>query len=512
MNDALAEEVAPARLAEAVAVLAPALSEGRRSSAYLVNGPRRAFGTDLRRVFVPCPLPGEASLAVMTCGVALQSSPTKELVATVAPKLLSLRPRLALTLAEGQAALGWALDRWPGLAPDFTRLLSGLAPAPPPGSGQELLARAWQISTAAAGRQLAVPEIIGGLPGAPGESIRPRTVLESVSRRLPWSGRSTRPRMWFIDSVPIGGHSGHRGQDSPETGFTDDVAEEEFTGHRLGIPYDEWDGGREMYRRNFVTVFELAGTASGLGGPRRDPDPAIARWIRKSPDRDWIRRREEGTDLDLDAYAEQVALARAGLAGNGRIYAVVEPVPRDVATAILLDATGSLAAGSLMAFQLDCAAAITRVLADAREPHGVFAFNGESRHRVEVRVLHDFADRHPASLTRAQLPPRGYTRLGAAVRHVSYRLLSVPARRRILLAFGDGRPSDEGYEGRYAVADSVRAFDEASGEGIVAGYIGLGTSLRDPLGDALGRERFTHISTVDDLGPLLANVHERLRQ
>lgn len=510
MNDPAPVTLGPVLLADAAASLAHGLSDGRRTSAVLVNGPRRAFGTDLRRVFVPFPLPADGAAPVATCGIALQAAPTKELVGGIDLAPLGARERAALVVAEGEAALGWALERWPGLSEDFARLVPELEPVDPPDSAGPLLVRAARL---AGGRGvLCVPELLGGLPGPPGAgSSRRRTMLNAVSRRLPWSGVQTRPLLRFADSVPIGGQGGMGYQDSPEVGFNEDVAEEEYSGARLGIPYDEWDGGREQYRRDFVTVFERVAPPTAAPTGRR-PHPLIAGWIRRTPDRGWTRRREDGTDLDVEAYVEDVALARAGLVTDGRVYAAMEPAPRDVATAILLDATGSLSAGRLMAFQVDCALALGDVLADAREPHAVFAFNGESRHRVEVHVLRDFASRSRFTPAPVELSPRGYTRLGAAVRHVSRRLRSVPARRRILLALGDGLPSDEGYEGRYAIADSVRAFDEAGDDGVIGAYVGLGPVGRDPLRAALGPDRFARINTLEDLGPVLATIHERLRQ
>ena len=109
------------------------------------------------------------------------------------------------------------------------------------------------------------------------------------------------------------------------------------------------------------------------------------------------------------------------------------------------------------------------------------------------------------------LPTAGYTRLGAPLRHVTKRLLEVPAERRILLSLGDGLPSDEGYEGEYAWADVRRAVDEAEAAGVTVFHIGVGRVRVDPLRECFGLHRSRRVASVRDLPRILAQVHERLR-
>src|SRR3546814_17856600 len=82
----------------------------------------------------------------------------------------------------------------------------------------------------------------------------------------------------------------------------------------------------------------------------------------------------------------------------------------------------------------------------ARERHGLFVFNGKTRHRVDVTCLKDFQDRKSAVPSDFGLATGGYTRLGAALRHMTSRLLKQPSERRLLIVIGDGLISDEGSE------------------------------------------------------------------
>src|ERR1700739_3356115 len=106
-------------LERSCAVTAVALSEQRREGARLVTGERRAFGLsgNLMLVHVPYPTPSDWTRRTMTCGVALQCSPSKERITEYRLNELSGRELRALTLVEAGVALGWMRSRWPGLLP-----------------------------------------------------------------------------------------------------------------------------------------------------------------------------------------------------------------------------------------------------------------------------------------------------------------------------------------------------------------------------------------------------------
>ena len=58
--------------------------------------------------------------------------------------------------------------------------------------------------------------------------------------------------------------------------------------------------------------------------------------------------------------------------------------------------------------------------------------------------------------------PRGYTRLGPAIRHATSLLRQCSARQKVLLILTDGKPTDyDGYEGRYGIEDMRKACQEA---------------------------------------------------
>jgi nitric oxide reductase activation protein len=312
-------------------------------------------------------------------------------------------------------------------------------------------------------------------------------------------------------AIPVGGTDGARSANLPPPDHRAESDPEAAAERRVGIPYDEWDRFARRYRRGHVSVLERHAPAAAARPPGAAPE--LLRCFRQSPSRAWRSRLEDGTELDVDAFVDESVTAAAGRRTSGRVYRALDHGERDAATAILLDGSASLGAdgGLHLRLELACADALATALAHTGEPHAVFAFTGHGRHRFEVNVLKDFREPRAVLPGETGLPTAGYTRLGAPLRHVTRRLLEVPAERRILLSLGDGLPSDEGYEGEYAWADVRRAVDESEAAGVTIFHIGVGRVRVDPLHECFGRHRSRRVASVRDLPRVLAQVHERLR-
>ncbi len=515
-------------LARTVEILGPALSKGRRRKAQLVTGESRAFFTSrsCTRVYVPFPLPSAQERSVSpvrfaTCGLALQSSPTKEALASV--PLHDLRPieLAALSLVEGELAMAWVIQQFPGLERDLRALLPVLRPARNlagrpaivdglfVGDGTRMIAEALARTKVRSRADLVAPELLGLLPLDESARKALRSRFRALGR-MPYSLRKSQPRP-TVFGIPVGGTGGARSRNVPPPERVEESDPEARSDRRVGIPYDEWNHFTRRYRRGHVSVVE-GHAPSGDVKPSR-PEPELLHWFQQSPSRVWQSRLEDGTELDVESFVDEWVDHVAGNPVSGRVYRCLDPGERDVATAILLDGSASLGAdgGLHLRLELACADALATALAHTGESHAVFAFTGHGRHRVEISVLKDFHEPRSAMPGRTGLKTDGYTRLGAPIRHVTRRLLEVPAERRILLSIGDGLPSDEGYEGEYAWADVRRAVEEAEEWGVTVYHIGVGRVRVDPLNACFGDHRAQRVASVRELPRVMAQVHERLR-
>lgn len=492
------------------ALVASALSDGRRSGARLVSGERRCFGLNAARTIVNVPYPGLQStwtLRTLTCGVALQCSPSKDRIAEYHLGALSARETKALIMVEAEVALGWVSATWPGLLSDLRSFLPNLEVGDAQLGGSAIVDRA--LALARSGGELFHHPLLGELPAGTGTERGLLASLLELYGRMPWSERRRVLSRGF-DTIPVGGNGGVRNPNLPPPSRPEEEDLEPRADRRLGIPYPEWNLWTERFLADHVAVLERK--HSSRPAQARPVSANLRRWFEERTHRVLKDRLEDGSELDVDHYIEHHIDTLVGRASEARVFRDLEPGARDVTTALLLDGSSSLGVhqGAIFQLELACADALCHAMAVARERHGLFVFTGNTRHRVEVTCLRDFGDRSSVVPSALGLTTGGYTRLGAPLRHLTSRLLAQPSERRLLIVIGDGLISDDGYEGRYAWADTAHAVEEAGEAGVTVHYVGVGRAGVDPLPTVFGSRRSTRLARVQELPRALARVHREL--
>jgi nitric oxide reductase NorD protein len=491
------------------AVTAVALSGQRREGVRLVSGDNRGFSLSAALDFVHVPYPPigpDWMRRTLTCGVALQCSPSKERLVEYRLNELSAREHRALTVVEASVGLGWIASSWPGLVPEIRRVLPDLEIAPGDMDAIQMLTRA--IALAGTGQPIGVHPLLGRLPSA---YTTPQGLSDRLRRsfgRMPWT--TTQKRLPRPYSVPVGGDGGVRNPNLPPPSRPHDNDLDITPDHRPGIPYPEWNSWTKSFMQDHVAVLERAHASRTRQPGSMSAD--LRKWFEEHTHRAMKNGLEDGSELDVDQYVSHYIDLSTGEATEPRIFRELLPSSRDVTTALLLDGSSSLTmnGGRIFKLELACADALSRAMTLARERHGIFVFTGNTRHRVEVSCLKDFEDPRFVPPSGLGLVAGGYTRLGAPLRHLTCRLLAQPFERRLLLVIGDGLVSDEGYEGRFAWADAAHAVEEANDAGVSVYYVGVGPTRVDPLPEIFGPRRSQRIRQVEDLPRVLAHVHREL--
>lgn len=491
-------------------IVAAAFSDGQCKRVRLISGEARAFAMNTMRneIHVPYPpvTPGW-TLRTWTCGIALQCAPSKSRIAAYTLQALSHRQATALSIIEGGVAVGWIASRWPGLMQEVQRFLPALEVLDENLDGAAILERALWLARSK--QALSAHPLLGRLPlgVAPKDGIL--SALRRAQARAPWSLNKRHVSPGY-ESIPAGGESNIKSSHLPAASRPEEDDVEIRTDRRAGIPYPEWNMWAERFLPDHVAVLErkLPGSKKAVHATSTD----LRRWFEEHTHRVMKNRLEDGSDLDIDQYIQHHINRRTGTLSEPRIFRDLQPALRDVTTALLLDGSASLSVGGGEVFKLEmaCADGLCNAMALARERHGLFVFSGKSRHRVDITCLKDFRDTHSVAPGELGLTTGGYTRLGAPLRHLTCRLLEQPSERRLLIVIGDGLISDEGYEGRYAWADSAHAVQEAEEAGISLFYIGVGQTRVDPLPAVFGSRRSTRIRRVEELPRILARVHREL--
>lgn len=290
-----------------------------------------------------------------------------------------------------------------------------------------------------------------------------------------------------------------------------------------GIPYDEWDHRRRAYRRAWCQVrssrwAEVSPVWAQDADARLHSTIVRARTLAASA-RERLReqpRQVDGEEVDLEAWARELADRRSGAGGEQRLYRRLARRRREWATTILIDVSLSSDAGVGGRRVLDVSRDAVHVLGRTGEAFGddleVLAFSSQTRHRCWVWELGRPGEPWIQVAARiGGLTPRGYTRIGPALRHAVVGLARRPAERRLLFLVSDGRPTDyDRYEGRYGIADIRRAVQEATAGGVHVHAFAVDATARSHLPAQFGTGCWSVLPQVDDLPQAIARVYARL--
>ncbi len=286
--------------------------------------------------------------------------------------------------------------------------------------------------------------------------------------------------------------------------------------------YPEWDTRQKRYIKDHCAVFESVIEQEAEPPPF---DAAAQRRIRRvrrqfeafRPRPLTINGQVDGDMLDLDA----VMRARADLKATGdprdTLWCRTQSEARDLAVSILLDTSRSTESAVTGRTVLDIEREALTALAWGLEACGdtlaIHGFSSLRRERVYVNEVKDFDTPMGMLIERrlAALKPGFYTRLGAAIRHVSSKLQNRNQARRLLIVLTDGKPNDlDHYEGRHGIEDTRMAIREARRQGQAVFGIAI-----DPKGQSwfprlFGTGHYAVIAHPDKLTIALPQLYRQL--
>ncbi|HLO62564.1 MAG TPA: VWA domain-containing protein, partial [Azonexus sp.] len=243
-----------------------------------------------------------------------------------------------------------------------------------------------------------------------------------------------------------------------------------------GIVYPEWDFESGRYQANAVRV-RLASALEGSGAWVEQTlarHAGVLREIKRRlgairPDRQVLKGRLEGEEVDWDALVAERGERRAGGTPAGACYQSRSPAPRRIGLLLLVDASASTdawVAGKVRVIDVEKEAALiaASALDAAKMEFAVLAFSGEGPRGVQLWEIKGFDEAWDRTRQRrvAGLEPDRYTRLGAALRHAAQVLARRATEHRLLLLFSDGWPNDyDRYTSRYGIEDARQSVIEA---------------------------------------------------
>jgi len=301
----------------------------------------------------------------------------------------------------------------------------------------------------------------------------------------------------------------------------DDVDLERASGKHL---YPEWDHRQRRYLPDYCCVLASDAKPAEVIPPFLTC-PRMRRRIRAvqrqfealRPRRVHLSRQIDGEDLDIEAAID----ARVDLLATGehsdRVYRASRSQDRDLAVSILLDvsrSTESAVSGrQVIDVEREALLSLAWGLEACGDEMSINAFSSLRRDRVYVQRVKGFSEPmgHEVEARIAGLRPGFYTRVGAAIRHVSAELSRQPRQRRLLLVITDGKPNDlDHYEGRHGIEDSHMAVREARRHGQSVFGVTIGTKAQATFSRIFGKGGFAVIPEPEKLTAALPQIYRHL--
>lgn len=279
-----------------------------------------------------------------------------------------------------------------------------------------------------------------------------------------------------------------------------------------GALYPEWDAFGGRYRENWCRVVDYPITApADVSTVRVARDAVLRRRLaRVGLGPKVLRARADGDDVDIEATIDLFVDLRSGHSPPEHVYTERRRLARNLGVLILVDASGSAtdADGEGLAVhdhQRRAAATLAVTLEELGDRVAVYGFRSQGRRAVHLLAVKTFGQRFGAAgrARLSQLQPFGYTRLGAGIRGAGEILKNQAGTpHRLLIVLSDGYPYDDGYEGRYARADTAKALEELRADGVACLCLSIGADGdADALDRVFGSAGHAGAATLSELSP-----------
>jgi len=284
--------------------------------------------------------------------------------------------------------------------------------------------------------------------------------------------------------------------------------------------YDEWDFGRQHYRRNWCVLREHELKPGDPGF--YDRTLRKYRGLVKSLHRTFevlrgedrvLRRQPHGEDVDIDAFVEAWGDVHRGLEMSDRLFTRMHKDERNIAVLFMVDMSGSTK-GWINEAEREALVLLVESLQILGDRYAIYGFSGWARKRCEVYRIKTFdqpmSDKVKAAI--AGIEPRDYTRMGPPIRHFTRLLSEVEARTKLLVTLSDGKPDDYDhyYRGEYGIEDTRQALFEARVAGIHPYCITIDREGADYLPHMYGKASYVVLDDVARLPLKVSDIYRKI--
>lgn len=283
--------------------------------------------------------------------------------------------------------------------------------------------------------------------------------------------------------------------------------------------YPEWDTSLNQYRQDWCRVEEkpISDDDNGAEALNKAALRFSEYQIKKTLDmiintQRFIRYQSDGDEIDIDAWVEASSNKTKHADDFQNVYIRNNKNSRSVAIMFAVDISGSTAGWKNEIIQ-QSTWLLSRTLSKLDDQYAIYAFSGSGREQCDIYPVKQFNEKYSHTIKQriANLSAKQYTRMGAAIRHLSKILNQAEAKTKILFVLTDGRPDDiDSYRGHYGVEDTRRAFNEAKALYLNPFVLTFDQACMDYLPHMLGKNRYRLISDIAMLPVQISTLYKQL--
>ncbi len=290
-----------------------------------------------------------------------------------------------------------------------------------------------------------------------------------------------------------------------------------------GIPVDEWDYRKQAMQRDHCRIIPMVSRdAEDSELPLRLT--AQARKIRRQfeimqPQRRWVSRQNEGSELDLENYINYLTDRKHGhVKTDMPVFRDLRNQTRDLSCLLLADLSLSTDAhvnnkSRVVDVIKDSLYLFSEALDVTGDRFALHGFSSKTRNHVRFYDIKNFDDKYNDEIRGhiEAVRPGYYTRMGTAIRHASNLLEKEASSQKLLLILTDGKPNDlDIYEGRYGIEDTRQAILEAEKKGLQPFCVTIDDKAEDYLPYLFGANAYVLIRHAEELPAKLPLLYLRL--
>jgi nitric oxide reductase NorD protein len=283
--------------------------------------------------------------------------------------------------------------------------------------------------------------------------------------------------------------------------------------------YPEWDTSLRQYRTDWCRVEEIP-IEENINNEQVLDDPELKfseSRIKRSldliiNDQKLIRYQSDGDEIDIDAWVSAKSNKSKHADDFQNLYIKNNKNNRSVAIMFAVDISGSTAGWKNKIIK-QSTWLLSRTLAKLNDQHAIYAFSGSGREQCNIYPIKKFDESYNDHIKQRilSLEAQQYTRMGAAVRHLTKILKQTDAKTKILFVLTDGKPDDiDSYRGHYGIEDTRHAFNEAKAQYINPFVLTFDKEAMEYLPYMLGKKHFRLISNIAMLPIQISTIYKQL--